>query len=1129
MTQDDSLWSALGLEVRLFFKPIEDASAQGEAALVEFLSRVGIESLSPSLLSALQTLASEVGPNPYADPASLPERADFEARLQTLRAAAETLFAGAGDAAETLLAYLLDQYLLLNHWKVHSLLCLFGVLQSQEGVPPSLDWTRLALLRDPRRLIRDVYGWGTADFDAPNLFRCIRNLLRAFGADASLEKPTQTALDAVDAGAVLKRNTLALPLLQRVFEDGTIVAVGLVAIPLEGGAASDKGVAVFPELTASFDSGALGPNWTVSFDSRAAAGYAAILRPSGPAIGQLPGAAGDPSASFAARLSRASGTPWLLKLGDGLSLSADSIQLSLAYQLSNSPAFESSLDVRGFQVVLAPPAGDGFLSAILPPDGLTARSDFTIEWSNTDGLQFKGSAGFSTTLELNLDIGPLTITDLELSVQLGGDRGALMLGAGVGLRAILGPVRAAVEGLGLDFAFDLAAPGTAPSSGQGTRVGPFATHVSPRLPTAIGLVVDSPPVTGGGFLGRDPNTASYYGGLQLAFKDIGLTAVGILTTRMPDGSRGYSLLGIIGVEFSPAIPLGYGFFLSGVGGLLGTNRRMDLDALEERFWTGAVDSILFPEDPVGNMGSLIADLQAIFPVAPHRFVFGPMATITWGSPAILRAEIGIFIELPSPVRIALLGKLTVRLPQQDKPLVNLEMDVAGILDPSAGELKILGTLRDSTVVGLPVHGDMALLARWGANPAFAASVGGFHPKFTPPEGMPTLHRVGISLGSGDNPRIELEGYLALTSNTAQFGARVEIEASRAGFQAHGYLGFDALFQFSPFHVLIGMSGGVSISKFGHMITSATLEASLEGPKPWHAWGKVEFEALGCKTSIHFDAEFGNREAQGELPVDDPTPLLEAALEEPRNWQATFPTDQESRVSFRAEPPGFPTGAQLASPDGSFGFRQRVLPLGVTITRFGNARTPAPLTLDIALRTPAGTNLDQTSLDDSFAPAQFFEFSDSERLSSPGFESHKAGFEISAGDPQLGPSASVPVGFEQFEIGAPATPAVRKAALAKPSAAAATRSAGVLLAEITGALPASARIAAASRSADDRTIVVGEPKYTIVSVNDLRRAAVLTAGRSFDRAQAQITLRNYSGQHPDEGALLMVARESEARA
>lgn len=59
----------------------------------------------------------------------------------------------------------------------------------------------------------------------------------------------------------------------------------------------------------------------------------------------------------------------------------------------------------------------------------------------------------------------------------------------------------------------------------------------------------------------DTEKGEYIGALELSFQDLfDLKAVGIISTKLPDGSPGFSLLIIITAEFSP-IQLGFGFTL----------------------------------------------------------------------------------------------------------------------------------------------------------------------------------------------------------------------------------------------------------------------------------------------------------------------------------------------------------------------------------------------------------------------------------------------------------------------------------------------------------------------------------------------------------------------------------------
>ena len=118
---------------------------------------------------------------------------------------------------------------------------------------------------------------------------------------------------------------------------------------------------------------------------------------------------------------------------------------------------------------------------------------------------------------------------------------------------------------------------------------------------------------GGGFLGLDPAKGEYFGALELSFEGvISLKAVGIINTKLPDGSNGFALLILVTAEFTP-IQLGFGFTLIGVGGLLGLNRSLDTEALRQGVRTGSITSILFPPDVVGNITKIISDLEVVLP------------------------------------------------------------------------------------------------------------------------------------------------------------------------------------------------------------------------------------------------------------------------------------------------------------------------------------------------------------------------------------------------------------------------------------------------------------------------------------------------------------------------------------
>ncbi len=135
--------------------------------------------------------------------------------------------------------------------------------------------------------------------------------------------------------------------------------------------------------------------------------------------------------------------------------------------------------------------------------------------------------------------------------------------------------------------------------------------------------------------------------LELTFQDfLSLKAIGIISTKMPDGSDGFSLLVIITAEFT--IQLGYGFVFLGAGGLLGLHRTMKLEPLAEGIRTGATANIMFPTNVIENAPQIISDLKEFFPIGQDKFLIGPMAKLGWGTPTLI--SISLWIKIVEWIR-----------------------------------------------------------------------------------------------------------------------------------------------------------------------------------------------------------------------------------------------------------------------------------------------------------------------------------------------------------------------------------------------------------------------------------------------------------------------------------------------
>ncbi|OKI45496.1 alpha/beta hydrolase [Micromonospora sp. CB01531] len=663
-------------------------------------------------------------------------------------------------------------------------------------------------------------------------------------------------------------------------------------------------------------------------------------------------------------------------------------------------------------LVLSAADADSFVAQLLPSD-VDAPLDLAVSWRETQGLRLhRAAAAGGLELTVPLDVRAAIFQLTEMWLRLGIGAGTTTLAAAVSGRADLGPLHLVVKRVGVE-----------------ARFGAAGSELAFRAPDGAGLSLDAGVVSGGGYLAHDEALHQYSGAVQLQFAAISLKAVGIITTRAPDGSPGFSLLIIVAAEFTP-IQLGFGFTLIGVGGLLGLNRTTDLPALRTGVREGTLGSVLFPTDLVANAPKIISDLNRVFPQAPGRFLIGPMGKIAWGTPPIVTATLGVILDLPAPVRLIIMGRVRMALPDERDPVVAINLDVLGTVDFDCGELSFDASLFDSRVAAFDITGDMALRASWGRNPMFALAAGGFHPRFRPPPNFPALRRLAISLATGDNPRIRLESYLALTANTAQFGARLELYAEASGFNIRGWLGFDALFQFEPFAFEVDITGGVQLRHGSTTLFAVTVELHLSGPRPWHAHGLATFHVLFVDASVAFDLTFGRPDPPPLPAPADVAALLETALADLRSWSAQLPT-ADTLVTLREITPG--PRELLAHPLGTLQFTQRVVPLATDIDRFGTARPKDDTRFNVTVTVNGTTATAAATLQEQFAPGQFFVLTDDERLNQPSFQPMPAGQRLAAttADRDRWQVRAAPLDYEEKVMDAPDTANLTARAARRP--------------------------------------------------------------------------------------------------
>nr|WP_281723021.1 DUF6603 domain-containing protein [Nitrosomonas nitrosa] len=883
----------------------------------------------------------------------------------------------------------------------------------------AIHWDRLPrVIGDPAALLRDIYRWegGVQPFDHEKLVSVLEDFFHAVRFPARVQSTGALARRYIDEAnpAISQIKELAIPLFSTASNDWSdYVEVGLLILPIP-----PKGNPEQPPsgiLLTPLSSGVIGSNGSSdSIFSLAIKGgfdldgiFGVEIRPNGLEFFAEPGRATiDSEIAISAHPEQ----PWIL-FGDAntsrFEIGSFIAGVGLRGRLDSPEVIISVGTGRGVNppklaVVIQMSDGDGFLGNIVGKESIRIDFGGVLVWESRSGkIYFEGSGGFEYAIPLHFNFG---IGELNtLIIALRSARNGIGFEAGITAKALFGPLTAVVENLGFKSIFNFA-------SADG-KLGDLDVSVDFKPPNGVGLSLDAGVVKGGGYLYFDFDREEYAGVLELAIaKIVTVKAIGLITTKMPDGSKGFSLLIIITAEFGTGIQLGFGFTLIGLGGLLGLNRTMNLQPLMEGVRTGAINSIMFPQNPVANAPRIISDLRTIFPPYPDRFLIGPMAKLGWGTPTLVSVSLGIIIEIPG--NIAILGVLKIALPAEDAPLIVIQINFAGAIEFDKKRLYFFASMFESRVLFITIEGEMGLLLAWGDDANFVVSVGGFHPRFNPPPlPFPSPRRIALDILNTAIYRIRAEGYFAVTSNTVQFGSRTELMIDVGVARVEGHIIFDALFQFSPFYFIIEISAGVSLKVFGVGLFSISLQFALEGPTPWRAHGTGTLSLLFFDVSADFDITWGESR-DTTLPPIPIIPLLRAELEKFDNWRAELPAGNNLLVSLRKLSATEVT--QVLHPLGMLRVSQRAVPLDLKIDKVGNQKPSDANEIKV---TPTEGLVKVTDADEQFAKAQFVNMSDADKLSQRAFDPLHGGVVLSSGTQQLGTAklAKRRVRYEQIII------------------------------------------------------------------------------------------------------------------
>ncbi|CAN5539125.1 hypothetical protein BH09ACT7_BH09ACT7_35370 [soil metagenome] len=667
---------------------------------------------------------------------------------------------------------------------------------------------------------------------------------------------------------------------------------------------------------------------------------------------------------------------------------ADSVELAAGLRYSGGPpALGLTVTVTGARIAIP---GAGELLAAIGIAGSGVSADIAITVDSASGVTIGGASQGRIALPARAQIGPVKVKGLALDFARDGQRLIFDLVALV--EGNIGPpLRLTVDGAGLRLVVD-------PS-----QAAPLQQAI-PKMPTGFGVVIDAGPVHGGGYLEirsvpGHPDWTRYGGALQLRIGPVDVKAFGVITDR----PGRFSFVVVMSVELYPPIELGLLFTLNGIGGIVGVEVAADTEALRAGLRTGALAQLLFPSDPVGEAPSILDTLSAVFPPQSGGFVVGPMVKLGWGRPiSFVTAELALILSLPD-TKVLLLGRLRLAIPLPELALIDLRAEVYG--EFSADRILVIASLAGSRIGFFSIGGDIGLLLRFGDDPTFVLSAGGFHPRYDPPAELASLERLNADL-SAPGQQLRIEAYVAITTNSVQFGGRLHLAYAIGDTGVFGYVGLDALIRFAPrFGFMVDVEAGVAVRVFGLSIAAVNLHLHLEGPGPWKAWGTGELCLPWPLPDVSLDVgpiTWGEDAATTPALVSPRRLVLEALTAAPA-WRAAAAPGREPPVKLREVSPG-PADGLLVEPWSLLQGVQSAVPLDTDISRVGASPVVAG-EQRISLGEPAFEDADggeavtgaaRSPVSDRFAPGQYLDLSDDQQLRRPSFEQFPAGIRI---DPQ----------------------------------------------------------------------------------------------------------------------------------
>jgi hypothetical protein len=366
-----------------------------------------------------------------------------------------------------------------------------------------------------------------------------------------------------------------------------------------------------------------------------------------------------------------------------------------------------------------------------------------------------------------------------------------------------------------------------------------------------------------------------YGELSLQIGPVALGALAGYATY--EGDPSFFLYAVLDAPLGgPAF-----CFVTGVAAGLGINRQLlvppvtGVAAFPLVQWAVGLDSP--SSTPGGNVGDQVLATMTTLSnsgvVAPKIGEYWFAAGIRFTSFELLDTYALLTMSLGKDFEVDILGLSSLSLPPKDPvPLAFAQLAIKASFKPTLGLVSVEGQLTSASyVLSKDCHltGGFAFYMWYAGAHAgeFVLSLGGYSPRFTPPDYYPVVPRLGLNWQVTDQLSITGNEYFALTSSAVMAGGSFSAVWQSGSLRAWFDVQADFLLVFQPLHYYISASIDLGAS-FSIDLLFTTLHTTIHIGVDAEIWGPDFSGEVNVDLDIiSFTIGFGSGSRSGQTQVN----------------------------------------------------------------------------------------------------------------------------------------------------------------------------------------------------------------------------------------------------------------------